>query len=49
MMPEILKYRFIRDVAAGRAEVASRPEVASPVTFAKLWELTSALGARNGL
>jgi hypothetical protein len=38
-MPEILKYRFIRDVAAGRAEVASRPEVASPVTFAKLWEL----------
>ena len=39
MMPEILKYRFIRDVAAGRAEVASRPEVASPVTFAKLWEL----------
>src|SRR4029077_10787400 len=39
MMPEILKYRFIRDVAAGRAEVDSRPEVASPVTFAKLWEL----------
>ena len=39
MILEILKYRFIRDVATGGAEVAPRPEVAAPVTFAKLWEL----------
>ena len=39
MILEILKYRFIGDVAAGGAEVAPRPEVAAPVTFAKLWEL----------
>jgi len=39
MILEILKYRFIRDVAAGGAEIAPRPEVAAPVTFAKLREL----------
>jgi hypothetical protein len=36
---EILKYRLVRDVAAGCAEVASRPKVAPPVPLAKLWEL----------
>ena len=39
MTLEILKYRFIREVATGGAEVALCPEVAPPVTFAKLWEL----------
>ena len=39
MILEILKYRLVCDVAAGRAEVAPRPEMATPVTFAKFWEL----------
>jgi hypothetical protein len=39
MTPEILKYRLVCDVAAGSAEVAPRPEMATPVTFAKFWEL----------
>ena len=36
MTLEILKYRLVCDVAAGSAEVAPRPEMATPVTFA--WE-----------
>src|ERR1700716_678050 len=39
MILEILKYRLVCDVAAGSAEVAPRPEMATPVTFAKFWEL----------
>jgi hypothetical protein len=39
MILEILKYRLVCDVAAGGAEVAPRPEMATPVTFAKFWEL----------
>src|SRR5450759_5366904 len=39
MILEILKYRLVCDVSAGRAEVAPRPEMAAPVTFAKFWEL----------
>src|SRR5450756_1643760 len=39
MILEILKYRLVCDVSAGRAEVAPRPEVAAPVTVAKFWEL----------
>src|ERR1700730_11947172 len=39
MILEILKYSLVCDVAAGSAEVASRPEMATPVTFAKFWEL----------
>src|SRR6478672_8065441 len=39
MILEILKYSLVCDVAAGSAEVASRPEMAAPVTFAKFWEL----------
>src|ERR1700716_2996273 len=39
MILEILKYSLVCDVVAGSAEVASRPEMATPVTFAKFWEL----------
>src|SRR5437868_6433172 len=39
MILEILKYRLVCDVAAGSAEVAPRPEMATPVSFAKFWEL----------
>jgi hypothetical protein len=39
MILEILKYRLVCDLAAGSAEVAPRPEMATPVTFAKFWEL----------
>src|ERR1700730_17068957 len=39
MILEILKYRLVCDVAAGSAEVAPRPEMATPVTVAKFWEL----------
>src|ERR1700731_505927 len=39
MILEILKYRLVCDVAAGGAKVAPRPEMATPVTFAKFWEL----------
>src|ERR1700730_15159152 len=39
MILEILKYRLVCDVAAGSAEVAPRPEMATPVTLAKFWGL----------
>src|ERR1700730_16504087 len=39
MILEILKYRLVCDVSGGSAEVAPRPEIATPVTFAKFWKL----------
>jgi uncharacterized membrane protein YkoI len=48
MMPEILKYRFIRDVAAGRAEVASRPvaRISGKITDEELERETGGTGLR---
>src|ERR1700704_4641242 len=39
MILEIMKYRLVCDVAAGGEKVAPRPEMTTPVTFAKFWEL----------